>query len=68
MNFTEIKDVISAVCKKHGVEEFEIFYVVGEDISAETLLLTDIWDIPQAAALMRTSLKIWSSAPPVMQE
>lgn len=37
MNFTEIKDIISAACKKHGVEEYEIFYTVGEDISAETL-------------------------------
>ncbi len=37
MNFTEIKEIISAACKKHGVEEYEIFYTVGEDISAETL-------------------------------
>ena len=34
MNFTEIKDIISAACKKHGVEEYEIFYTVGEDIIA----------------------------------
>ncbi len=37
MNFTEIKEIISAACKKNGVEEYEIFYTVGEDISAETL-------------------------------
>ena len=37
MNFTEIKDIISAACKKHGVEEYEVYYTVGEDISAETL-------------------------------
>ena len=37
MNFTEIKAIISAACKKFGVEEYEIFYTVGEDISAETL-------------------------------
>lgn len=37
MNFTEIKEIISAACKKHGVEEYEVFYTVGEDISAETL-------------------------------
>jgi len=37
MNFTEIKTIISEACKKHGVEEYEIFYTVGEDISAETL-------------------------------
>ncbi len=37
MTFTEIKDIISAACKNNGVEEYEIFYTVGEDISAETL-------------------------------
>ena len=37
MNFTEIKNIISEACKKHGVDEYEIFYTVGEDISAETL-------------------------------
>ncbi len=37
MNFTEIKDIISAACTKHGVAEYEIYYTVGEDISAETL-------------------------------
>lgn len=37
MNFTEIKEIISAACKKHGIEEYEIFYTLGEDISAETL-------------------------------
>ena len=37
MNFTEIKEIISAACQKYGVEEYEIFYTVGEDISAETL-------------------------------
>jgi PmbA protein len=36
MNFTEIKDIISAACQKNGVEEYEIYYTVGEDISAET--------------------------------
>ena len=37
MNFTEIKDIISEACKKFHVGEYEIFYTVGEDISAETL-------------------------------
>ena len=37
MNFSEIKSIISAACEKHGVTEYEIFYTVGEDISAETL-------------------------------
>ena len=37
MNFVEIKEIISAACKKFGVEEYEIYYTVGEDISAETL-------------------------------
>jgi len=37
MNFIEIKEIISAACKKHSVEEYEVFYTVGEDISAETL-------------------------------
>lgn len=37
MNFTEIKNIISASCQKNGVAEYEIYYTVGEDISAETL-------------------------------
>ena len=37
MNFTEIKDIISAACEKFGVAEYEIYYTKGEDISAETL-------------------------------
>ena len=37
MNFTEIKDIISAACKKFGVLEYEVAYSVGEDISTETL-------------------------------
>ena len=37
MNFNEIKDIISAACKKFEVEEYEIYYTKGEDISAETL-------------------------------
>ena len=37
MNFNDIKKIISEACQKHGVEEYEIFYTVGEDISAETL-------------------------------
>ncbi len=37
MNFSKIKEIISAACQKNGVEEFEIYYTVGEDISAETL-------------------------------
>ena len=37
MNFTEIKDIIISACKKHGIEEYEVYYTVGEDISAETL-------------------------------
>ncbi len=37
MNFNEIKEIISAACKKYGVEEFEVSYSVGENISAETL-------------------------------
>ncbi len=38
MNFDQIKDIISAACKKLGVKEYEIFYTVSEDISAETYL------------------------------
>ena len=37
MNFTEIKEIISSACEKHGVAEYEIYYTKGEDISAETL-------------------------------
>ena len=37
MNFTEIKDIISAACKKFDVAEYEIYFTKGEDISAETL-------------------------------
>lgn len=37
MNFTEIKEIISACCEKLGVAEYEIYYTAGEDISAETL-------------------------------
>lgn len=37
MNFTEIKNIIISACKKHGIEEYEVYYTVGEDISAETL-------------------------------
>ena len=37
MNFTEIKEIISAACKKFGVEEYEVCYSVGEDMSTETL-------------------------------
>ncbi len=37
MNFNEIKEIISSACIKHGVEEYEISYFVGENISAETL-------------------------------
>ena len=37
MNFTEIKDIISAACEKFGVAEYEIYFTKGEDISAETL-------------------------------
>ena len=37
MEFKQIKELISGACKKHGVEEFEIYYSVGENISAETL-------------------------------
>ncbi len=37
MNFTEIKEIISVACKKYGVEEYEVSYSVGENISAETL-------------------------------
>ena len=37
MNFTEIKDIIISACEKHGIEEYEVYYTVGEDISAETL-------------------------------
>ena len=36
MEFIQIKEIISAACKKLGVEEYEIFYTVSEDISAET--------------------------------
>ena len=37
MNFSEIKDIIISACIKHGIEEYEVYYTVGEDISAETL-------------------------------
>ena len=37
MNFTEIKDIIISACKKHEIAEYEVYYTVGEDISAETL-------------------------------
>ncbi len=37
MNFNEIKQIISEACKKFGVEEYEVSYSVGENISAETL-------------------------------
>ncbi len=37
MNFNEIKQIISDACKKYGVEEYEVSYSIGENISAETL-------------------------------
>ena len=37
MNFIEIKEIISATCKKFDVAEYEIYFTKGEDISAETL-------------------------------
>ena len=37
MNFNEIKTIISEACKKYGVEEYEVSYSIGENISAETL-------------------------------
>ena len=37
MNFNEIKKIISESCKKYGVEEYEVSYSIGENISAETL-------------------------------
>ena len=37
MNFSEIKDIISAACKEQGVYEYEIYYTVSEEISAQTL-------------------------------
>ncbi len=37
MNFNEIKDIISAACAKYGVNEYEVTYSIGENISAETL-------------------------------
>ncbi len=37
MNFQEIKEIISASCEKHGVQEYEVSYSIGENISAETL-------------------------------
>ena len=37
MDFQQIKDIISSACKKYGVEEYEVSYSVGENISAETL-------------------------------
>lgn len=37
MNFTEIKNIISAACQKYGVEEYEVCYTVSEDMSTETL-------------------------------
>ncbi len=37
MEFKQIKEIISSACKKYGVEEYEVSYTVGENISAETL-------------------------------
>lgn len=37
MDFKQIKEIISAACQKYGVEEYEVTYSVGENISAETL-------------------------------
>ena len=37
MTFNEIKNIISAACQKFGVEEYEVSYSVGEDMSTETL-------------------------------
>ncbi len=37
MEFKQIKELIAGACKKHGVEEFEIYYSIGENINAETL-------------------------------
>ena len=37
MDFKQIKEIISAACEKHGIEEFEVTYTAGENISAETL-------------------------------
>ena len=36
MEFSRIKEIISSACEKLGVNEYEIYYTVGEDISAET--------------------------------
>lgn len=36
MEFKKIKEIIAASCKEHGVEEYEVTYTVGENISAET--------------------------------
>ena len=36
MELTQIKEIISAACKKYGVEEYEIFYTSSEEINAET--------------------------------
>ncbi len=38
MNFSEIKNIVSEACEKHEVKEYEIYYTVGEDITAETLM------------------------------
>ena len=37
MDFKQIKEIISAACRKYGVEEYEVTYSVGENITAETL-------------------------------
>ena len=37
MNFSEIKKVISDAAKATGIDEYDVYYSVSSDISAETL-------------------------------
>lgn len=37
MDFKEIKQIIKNACEKYGVNEYEMTYSIGENISAETL-------------------------------
>lgn len=37
MDFKEIKLIIKEACEKYGIEEYDVTYSIGENISAETL-------------------------------
>ncbi len=38
MDFKQIKDIVSSACLAHGIEEYEVTYTIGENISAETYM------------------------------